>query len=714
MDKRFPKDLLFDAIWEDAHTLVFLLDGEGRLTDANPAFYRVTGYAAGDMAGHSPGQILTGGARDWVFPAGPEAKPAFSQEWITRTGAVVSVEWSAAAFADASGQNAFLCTGKAIASEKINKLQKKADWLSRIGKLGKIGYWEHNLVEDTLEASQQTIDLFGLSHGEEPVLHGAVGAALTGAPYRLDAIAGLMTEAGRAQFMHDVRAAMQAKSPFAFSFAVRVNGVARQMHTQGDFLLDPAGNITHIIGTSRDITQQYEYEQQLAFKEKVLDAVSEAIVATDTKLTITAWNKGAERIYGWKAEEALGKDGRQLLQNIMIDEINYHSALEAVQTTGTITTRVSQLRKDGQRIPILSVSNKILDEHQHHIGYLALNRDISDLVCMEKELQYRQNLLKTIIDTSPASIYLLDHRGRVLEINATCRRTFFDRFGVTVAAGDVLTEKLSVGLVPGMNDRMEDAFRGKTVTGEASYPDGDGSEQTIEYSLHPVCNHSGEITAVATYARNISERKRLQQQTLAQELAAQRLKAASLIAGQEQERVRLVAELHDGIGQMLNVLKLKIDTLAEGPPPAAYRLWALSGFTSQIIAEIKLLVQDAMPYNLEHLGLDGAIRNLCAQYESQGKVKVQFRVWVTLTQSRFEKPLEMFVYRVVQESLNNAIRHARARNITVQLTQFPGHLLLMVEDDGVGFRVADALQQTAARGGLKHLTERCRLVGAAP
>jgi signal transduction histidine kinase len=321
-------------------------------------------------------------------------------------------------------------------------------------------------------------------------------------------------------------------------------------------------------------------------------------------------------------------------------------------------------------------------------------------------------LFDLIWEDAHALVFLLDAGGRVLEINATGQRVFSDRFGVTVAAGDVLTEKLSAGLVPGMHEGMHNAFGGKTVSGEASYPDGKGNEQTIEYFLHPVRNPNGEITAVAAYARNVSERKRLQQQTLAQELAAQRHRAASLVAGQEQERVRLVTELHDGIGQMLNVLKLKIDTLAEGPPPNAYRLWALSEFTSHIIAEVKLLVQDAMPYNLEHLGLDGAIRNLCARYESQEKAKVQCRVWATLTQSRFEKPLETFVYRVVQEALSNAVRHAQARNVTVQLTQFPGHLLIMVEDDGVGFVVTDALTPATARSGLKHLMERCSLVGA--
>jgi PAS domain S-box-containing protein len=339
MDQHLRKDILFGAIWEDAHTLVFLLDREGRLTDANPAFTRVTGYPVSDLAGCSPGQMLPGGPRDWAFPCRPgehpEARRTFSQEWITRGGKVVTVEWSAAPFAGADGPGAFVCTGKAMAPEKS----------------------------------------------------------------------------------------------------------------------------THLTSTPRDVTRPHEYQRQLAFEEKVLDAVSEAIVATDTHFTVTAWNKGAERIYGWKAEEVLGKDGRQLLQSVMLDGANYQSALETVQAAGTVTARVSQLRKAGQRIPVLSVSNKILDEHHRHIGYLALNRDISELVRMEEELQYRQNLLKTIIDTGPDSIYLLDAQKRVLEINATGRQTFFDRFGVTVAAGDVITEKLLGATVPGMGDGIQGCFR---------------------------------------------------------------------------------------------------------------------------------------------------------------------------------------------------------------------------------------------------------------
>ncbi len=695
---------------------MFLLDGEGKLIDANIGFSRITGYTPSDFTDHAPGHLLLEDSQESIFrpqvTRNPAERRAFSQKWLTKKGKCIYVEWSAASFADASGQTAFLCTGKAIHSKKIKKLEKKADWLSRIQKLSKIGYWEHNFIEDTVEVSQQTVAIYGLPHGEEPVSHREAGVALTQAPYRLDAIGNLMTAAGRETFMDEVQAAMQAKVPFELNFAVRVNGMDKYILSQGDFLLDASGNITHIIGTTRDVTQQYEYERQLAFKEKVLNAVSEAIVATGTDFTITAWNKGAERIYGWKAEEVMGKDWKQLSQSILMDEIKDQSALDTDSTTGIVTTRVTQLRKDGRRIPVLSVSNKIMDEHNQHIGYLALNRDIFDLVCMEEELQYRQSLLKTIIDKCPDSIFLLDADTRILELNATCQQAFFDRFGVTVSAGDIITGKLSPGLAPRMTANMEKAFGGETVSGEVSYRDLYGKEQTIEYSLHPVRNPAGEITAVATYARNISERKALQQQALAQELAAQRVKAASLIAGQEQERVRLVAELHDGIGQMLNVLKLKIDTLAERLPAGGGELRMVSEFTSQVIAEIKLLVRDAMPYHLEHLGLDGAIRNLIAQYEGQEKVKVQFGVWVTLTQSRFEKSLEMFVYRVIQEALNNAIKHSGARNITVQLSQFPNQLLIMVEDDGVGFILADASKHITGRGGLKNLVERCSLIGA--
>jgi PAS domain S-box-containing protein len=521
-----------------------------------------------------------------------------------------------------------------------------------------------------------------------------------------------MTPDSREEFASDLPVIMAAKTPFEKSFSIEVEGVKKQIQAQGDFLLDPSGTVTHIIGITRDITQQHEYEQQLAFKEKMLNAVSDAIIATDLNFRITAWNKGAERIYGWTAEETLGQDAAQLLKSIMPEETDYQTALHTVQTAGTLTIRITQLRKDGHRIPVLNVSNKIIDEKNRHIGYLALNRDITDLVRMEEELQYRQNLLNTVMDHSPDSVYLLDPEYKFLQMNATCRQSFLDRFGVSVSEGDLITEKVPPGAKPVMVGMINQALSGKAIALEGSYPDFQGKEQFIEFSLNPVRNGKGEVTAVASYVRNITDRKKLQQQAIEQEVAAQRIKAASLMAGQEQERVRLVSELHDGIGQMLHALKLKIDTLADKIPSQNEEFRILSDLSGQVISEIKRLVQDAIPYDLEHLSLAGAIRNLVARYKGQQNADTQITLWITITQEHFDKTLEMFIYRLVQESLKNAIHYSGARTINVQLSQFTDHLLLMVEDDGAGFVPEEALKQETARSGLNNLVERCSLFGA--
>jgi signal transduction histidine kinase len=163
---------------------------------------------------------------------------------------------------------------------------------------------------------------------------------------------------------------------------------------------------------------------------------------------------------------------------------------------------------------------------------------------------------------------------------------------------------------------------------------------------------------------------------------------------------------------MLNVLKLKIDSWLDKSGAEKQELAAISDFTSQIITDIKNLVQDSMPYQLEHLGLAGAIRNLVAQYEQQPEIRIVFNVWVNLTSDKFEKNTEVFIFRVLQESVHNAIRHSKCTQITVQLTQLEAELLLMVEDNGVGFDLAQVLRRKQSYGGLRNIMERSNLAGA--
>jgi two-component system sensor histidine kinase DegS len=160
------------------------------------------------------------------------------------------------------------------------------------------------------------------------------------------------------------------------------------------------------------------------------------------------------------------------------------------------------------------------------------------------------------------------------------------------------------------------------------------------------------------------------------------------------------------------VLKLKVDTLKETFPQIYSSLGDVAGLISQTISDVNSLIYDSMPYSLENLGLEGAIRALVEQYEYNTRLHLQFQLWFNLTDIPFEKTLQIYIYRILQECLNNIAKHAKATHVTVQLTKLPDGLLLMVEDDGIGFDLEEKLKQNPGSSGLKNLIERCKLIHA--
>jgi signal transduction histidine kinase len=173
--------------------------------------------------------------------------------------------------------------------------------------------------------------------------------------------------------------------------------------------------------------------------------------------------------------------------------------------------------------------------------------------------------------------------------------------------------------------------------------------------------------------------------------------------------MRLAKELHDSIGQTLQLLKLKVDTIGSHHAEMSDRIQDLSALILNSISELRNLIDDLSPDTLEHLGLESAIRDLVRSYESNTGIGIQFQLWLNLRNGRFPPAVELGLYRIIQESVNNIIKHARAGTVTIQLTQLEGELLLMIEDDGVGFALDDKREEG---NGLRNMAERCRVLGA--
>lgn len=183
-----------------------------------------------------------------------------------------------------------------------------------------------------------------------------------------------------------------------------------------------------------------------------------------------------------------------------------------------------------------------------------------------------------------------------------------------------------------------------------------------------------------------------------------------IVRAQEEERGRVALEIHDGIGQILTSISLFASDLEqevrEGLRPRASRLSAL---VRQAIADSRQLVWSLRPPELERLGLVPALRRLVEDASAGGGAHVDLHE--EIGELRLAPDTEAVVYRVVQEALNNAQKHAEASSVSVVLRRHAGSLAVVVEDDGRGF---DPDAVTPGHGvGLIGMRERADLVDGA-
>ncbi|GAB2573586.1 sensor histidine kinase [Spirosoma areae] len=208
-----------------------------------------------------------------------------------------------------------------------------------------------------------------------------------------------------------------------------------------------------------------------------------------------------------------------------------------------------------------------------------------------------------------------------------------------------------------------------------------------------------------------------QQKQANQQLAFKELQAkhrrdlmAATLRGQEEERKRLAEDMHDGIGTMLSVMKMSLNQLEKqvgGEGKVGFQFQKTRSMIDETMTNVRRISRNLVPTTLERFGLLAALEEL-ADRASDGDTAVQ----LTYPESdvHFPPGFDLMLYRISQELVNNAIRHARARHILIQLISFNNEVRLSVVDDGIGFDF-DAVTENRQSGlGLQNIESRLSVV----
>jgi PAS domain S-box-containing protein len=211
---------------------------------------------------------------------------------------------------------------------------------------------------------------------------------------------------------------------------------------------------------------------------------------------------------------------------------------------------------------------------------------------------------------------------------------------------------------------------------------------------------NGNKEVIVETVIDLTEKKRVEREHL-----------ISLIQAQDFERERIARELHDDLGQYLTAIQLNVNTLEQycgkqNQVEADEIFEKLNIILFDTIRELKSISRDLMPGVLMNFGLVKGLQNLCENFTSHD---LQVSLQVYNVEVILETSVNVALYRITQELLNNAVKHGKAKEINVQLIQNDKSVVLTVEDDGVGFDINLSLQDGGL--GIKNIQSRVIALG---
>lgn len=175
-----------------------------------------------------------------------------------------------------------------------------------------------------------------------------------------------------------------------------------------DAMLILAGHIAIALQNARLFTERHQIQKELFYQANLLQNVSDAVIATDNEFRIQSWNKAAETIYGWREEEVVGKTMGELM-SLVYEQSSREEVMAHFLSKGHWIGRISQTRKDGALIPVLSSVTAVKDQQGTVIGAVAVNRDITDQLKIEEALRERTRSLQASNEELAQFAYAASH-----------------------------------------------------------------------------------------------------------------------------------------------------------------------------------------------------------------------------------------------------------------------------------------------------------------
>jgi len=395
-------------------------------------------------------------------------------------------------------------------------------------------------------------------------------------------------------------------------------------------------------------------------------------------------NEAAIRLYGYSEEEFLSMS----IMDIRPPEDRDHLRLDLQKIATDPDVRRGNWRHVKKNGDIL-----IVEITAHAIPYQGRNarmvtvHDVTERVKTEQEKAFASNNLAALINNTEDLMWSVDTECRLITSNEAFNRMIEKLGGKRLKHGEnVLAPQFKKEQLTRYEKFYERAFRGEQFTIIERFDD--PISYYAEVSFYPI-RQGNRVIGTACFSRDITERKKAEEElrTMEKELADQKVEAQkkvtrAIIEGQEKERNHIGKELHDNVNQILASAKMYLGMAAADAPDYKELINHSMDLIQTTIQEIRNLTSGYVA-PLKDINLKELVEVLLDKVRHNSGIQISFTC--DLLGVYLNDELKLNLYRIVQEQLNNIIKHAAAAHINITMTADEEMLYLVVADDGKGF-----------------------------
>jgi PAS domain S-box-containing protein len=474
------------------------------------------------------------------------------------------------------------------------------------------------------------------------------------------------------------------------------NGEVKYLLNTLSLLVNHHNERVGVLTVGRDITDHKIAEQKLQQSEAFYRALTadslDGVLLLNEQGVISFCSPSVRHVLGYEVAEVEGKSGFEFVHPEDLSWALDSFQKEVIEKPVIKFISIRLLHKNGQWV-WCSVRGHNLLSNPHVRSIAIYFHDDSLRKQASEALKESEQRFRSLIKDLQIAVFLFDKEEKIMLCNAALssmvripEEEIVGKHIYDILADDVINERGE--LIPRSHRPTYYSVQKKqAVKGVVAgiFLPCRKERRWIMVNADPVLDENNEVKHVICSVMDITERKMLEQKLLTDQINYQKQLTQASIDGQEKERREIGKELHDNIGQQLTTIKLFLDLAKSTADESTMEMvnMAIKG-VSDVINEIRAMSRSLVPHSLKDLGFVDSVEELIDSITRAQGLKIDLES-ENFDEASLRENQQLSLFRIVQEQLNNIIKHAKARHISIILKTTPQKVVLKIKDDGQGF-----------------------------